>query len=135
MKIIEIGSSQRTKVFNLVEAQEALSIILHLSATANRKAQSIKNHMLQSQGLVKQALQNELDAIVDQWYEKVQKLGAKPKGAWLVDFDNGQGYFCWKYPEPEILYSHGYNEGYLGRHPVDPMLKPVPNYENSPRPN
>ncbi len=135
MQIIEIGSTERKKIFSLSEAQESLTVVIHLCETANRRVQQIKNHMLQVQGTEKQALQRELDAVVDTWYTKIQKLGGKPKGVWLVDFDNGEGYFCWKYPEPEILYSHGYNEGYLGRHLVKPMLITVPNDENSPRPN
>ncbi len=135
MQITEIGSITRKKIFTLAEAQESLLIVIHLTNHTNRTVQSLRNHILQSQGAEKQGLQNELDAVIDKWYIKIQKLGAKPKGVWLIDFDNGDGYFCWKYPEPEILYSHGYNEGYLGRHPVNAMLRSIPNDENSSRPN
>ena len=37
------------------------------------------------------------------------------KGLWLVDFDNGNGYYCWRWPEPELAYFHGYDEGFDGR--------------------
>jgi hypothetical protein len=32
-----------------------------------------------------------------------------------VDFDAGDGYFCWKYPEAEALHWHEYKSGFPGR--------------------
>ena len=32
----------------------------------------------------------------------------------LVDFDNGEGYYCWKWPEREVDHFHGYEEGFAG---------------------
>ena len=46
---------------------------------------------------------------------ELQTLGAEPKGLWLVDFDNGVGYYCWCYPEPGITHYHGYSDGFAGR--------------------
>ena len=40
-----------------------------------------------------------LKAVVDGWAGEVQSLGLEAKGLWLVDFDNGEGYYCWCYPE------------------------------------
>jgi hypothetical protein len=53
--------------------------------------------------------------IVDQWAGAILDLGVDVKGLWLVDFDNGSGYYCWKYPEPSLQYFHGYDEGFKGR--------------------
>ena len=69
-------------------------------------------------------LPNETDAvpaasayqeIVNQWAQRVTALGCEVKGAWLVDWDNGDGYFCWRYPEETISHHHGYDEGFAGR--------------------
>ena len=56
-----------------------------------------------------------INALIEQWQSKIERLGAKPKGLWLADFDNGSGYFCWKFPETKIKFFHGYNEGFSGR--------------------
>jgi hypothetical protein len=32
-----------------------------------------------------------------------------------VDFDNGDGYYCWCYPEHSITHYHGYSDGFAGR--------------------
>jgi hypothetical protein len=56
-----------------------------------------------------------LSAIVSRWTADVEALGGEVKGLWLVDFDNGQGYYCWRHPEPAITHFHGYDEGFAGR--------------------
>jgi hypothetical protein len=53
--------------------------------------------------------------IITQWAEAVMALGIEVKGLWLVDFDNGSGYYCWKYPEESLQYFHGYEDGFGGR--------------------
>lgn len=60
-------------------------------------------------------LQDEINSLIQKWQNKVERLGLKPKGLWLVDFDYGDGYFCWKFPETEIKYAHGYKDGFTGR--------------------
>ena len=39
-------------------------------------------------------------AIVEQWTREVEALGLAVKGLWLVDWDCGDGYYCWRHPEP-----------------------------------
>jgi hypothetical protein len=52
---------------------------------------------------------------VNGWAADVQALGPEVKGLWLVDFDNGHGYYCWCYPEAAILHYHAYEDGFAGR--------------------
>jgi hypothetical protein len=53
--------------------------------------------------------------IVQDWANEVASLGIEVKGLWLVDFDNGSGYYCWQWPEESLQYFHGYDEGFGGR--------------------
>ena len=53
--------------------------------------------------------------VVNNWVQDIEQLGCEVKGLWLVDFDNGEGYYCWQYPEPNLEYFHGYTEGFAGR--------------------
>ena len=53
--------------------------------------------------------------IVTDWAEQVIALGIEVKGLWLVDFDSGSGYYCWRHPEPSLQFFHGYEEGFRGR--------------------
>ena len=75
-------------------------------------------------------LQTRINAIIEKWQNKLERLGLKPKGLWLADFDNGNGYYCWKFPETKILFHHGYQDGFTGR-----ILIAEDQHENSPSPN
>ena len=55
------------------------------------------------------------ERIVTEWAEEIMALGIEVKGLWLIDFDSGGGYYCWKHPEPALEYFHGYDEGFDGR--------------------
>lgn len=57
-------------------------------------------------------------AVVDRWTKEVESLGCEVKGLWLVDWDAGDGYFCWRHPEPALAHFHGYDEGFAGRLPI-----------------
>lgn len=57
----------------------------------------------------------EAQSIVNGWATELGNLGVDIKGLWLVDFDNGSGYYCWKHPEPSLDYYHTYEEGFSGR--------------------
>ena len=53
--------------------------------------------------------------VIMEWAESILGMGIEVKGLWLVDFDSGGGYYCWRYPEPALEYFHGYEEGFGGR--------------------
>jgi hypothetical protein len=60
----------------------------------------------------------EREGVVREWARAVVALGAEIKGLWLVDFDSGGGYYCWKHPERALEFFHGYEEGFAGRLPL-----------------
>jgi hypothetical protein len=53
--------------------------------------------------------------IVVAWAETMIAKGLEVKGLWLVDFDNGSGYYCWRYPETGLHFYHSYEDGFAGR--------------------
>lgn len=63
-----------------------------------------------------------IQLLLTDWEKSVEEIGAEVKGLWLVDFDNGHGYFCWKLGEDNLLYEHGYNEGFSGRKPISKKI-------------
>ncbi|MFN2441809.1 MAG: DUF2203 family protein [Thermoanaerobaculia bacterium] len=64
---------------------------------------------------VPQELVPEYQRIVSRWAEDVIGMGVEVKGLWLVDFDSGAGYYCWRHPETTLEYFHGYDEGFQSR--------------------
>ena len=63
----------------------------------------------------REMVEKRLQELVSGWAREMEALGLEVKGAWLVDFDTGAGYYCWKWPEEELSYFHGYEEGFAGR--------------------
>jgi hypothetical protein len=63
----------------------------------------------------RRAVDERIQAVVARWAREIEALGAEVKGVWLVDFDNGSGYYCWRWPEPALDHFHGYEEGFAGR--------------------
>ncbi|MBC7370909.1 MAG: DUF2203 domain-containing protein [Bdellovibrionaceae bacterium] len=128
--VIEIN---RKKVFSQHEVSHLLPLIYKLTDDAQSEVKKIINFIeahTDKKTSVVHDLETRLNEIVTRWQMKIEKLGAEPKGLWLADFDSGDGYFCWKFPETEICYWHGYQDGFTGRILIKEKSRPEI-YENS----
>ena len=113
--VVEIN---RKKTFNLSEARRLLPLIYRMTDESCRQ---VKTHLNRIDAYSDKshpsvaAIESHINSIIERWQVKIEKLGAEPKGLWMADFDNGEGYFCWKFPENEINHRHGYQDGFSGR--------------------
>jgi hypothetical protein len=63
-------------------------------------------------------------ARLQEYVEELRELGVEPKGAveGLIDFpcelDGRIVYLCWRLGEPEVLYWHDLDAGFVGRQPL-----------------
>ena len=113
-----ISISEEQRVYTLGEARALLPVIYRLTENAQKNVKNGLNRLEAAKNKnseVTKIVETEIQIEVDRWQHKIEKLGAVSKGMWLVDFDNGAGYFCWKFPETDILHWHGYSDGYTGR--------------------
>ncbi len=111
----------RRGFFSLEEACRILPVVRRITAEFSTKVELLiaRLETLQlNQTETICALENQVNELIQTWNEKIRKLGAEPRGLWVVDFDSGHGYYCWKHPEAEILYWHSYEDGYSGRKPL-----------------
>jgi hypothetical protein len=60
-------------------------------------------------------LDRAVEAVMSRWSREMEAFGLEVKGPWLVDFDSGGGYYCWKWPEERLEWFHGYDDGFAGR--------------------
>jgi hypothetical protein len=104
-----VATSPEKKVFTLEEARSLLPKVKELTSEAVFKFARL------SEG---EETEEERQGVVGEWAREILALGAEIKGLWLVDFDSGAGYYCWKYPEGGLEYFHGYEEGFAGRLPL-----------------
>ena len=107
-ELVALSSSQK-KVFTLDEARSLLPKVKELTSDAVFKFARLAES---------EEAEEERQGVVGEWAREILALGAEIKGLWLVDFDSGAGYYCWKYPETSLEYFHGYEEGFAGRLPL-----------------
>lgn len=131
--MIEIVNQTSQKVFTLESASELLPLIYRLTEETNKEVKELSAAL---DGTIDKRsdravdMQEKIDQLVVRWHNKLERLGVRPKGVWLADFDNGTGYFCWKFPETKIMYYHGYQDGFTGRRRVDALDNPSANSNN-----
>ena len=100
------------KIFSYEDAVALLPEVERLTRAA---VDVLETLMDSSEGEVPAGAESEYEKVVGDWARSILSLGIEVKGLWLVDFDNGSGYYCWKYPETSLQYFHGYEEGFGGR--------------------
>lgn len=92
------------RIFSYEEAAALLPDVRRMTSDAVARVEEL------SEGAI-----DEYQRVVETWAGQVMGLGIEVKGLWLIDFDNGSGYYCWQWPEPSLQFFHGYEEGYGGR--------------------
>lgn len=105
----------------LPEVQAMTQPVFELASSLSRELQEVED---QGDERRAEALRERLQVLVTTWAEAVRELGPQVKGLWLVDFDSGDGYWCWAYPEDELRHWHSYEGGYGARIAVE--HRPLP---------
>lgn len=110
-------STHRQRVFTYEEALDTFPQVRDLTRAAIRQIESIVNQVqgLEDMANRKAEIEESYDRVVQAWALEVQRVGCEVKGLWLVDWDCGDGYYCWKWPEETIRHFHDYDEGFAGR--------------------
>ncbi len=95
------------KIFSYEDACALLPEVQRLTGLAYSEVEALGEEVDETN--------DEFRRIVSGWADAVISLGIEVKGLWLVDFDSGSGYYCWRHPEPSLQFFHGYEEGFRGR--------------------
>lgn len=112
--------SPHRRTFTYEEVLESFPAVRDLTRAAQRRIEAMVNRVRSHDELEARRgeLEDEMERIVEAWATEVTALGGEVKGLWLVDWDSGDGYYCWKHPEHTVAHFHGYEEGFQGRIPI-----------------
>ncbi|MDZ4676460.1 MAG: DUF2203 family protein [Oligoflexia bacterium] len=115
----------RKRVFTIGDARELLPVVRRVTEEANNRIKGLLSLLeaVRDRDPVKtKELEEKISKHVEEWQTKIAKLGAEGKGLWLVDFDCGTGYYCWKFPEEKLEHFHSYTEGFQARIRITPEI-------------
>lgn len=112
----ELIAINQKRFFTIDEARDMLPVVKKITKDAFVEVKKLSTQLgFTTDKQKREVLEKEIQQRFKRWQLKVGKLGCEAKGMWLVDFDSGEGYYCWHYPEPSIQFFHGYFDGYRGR--------------------
>lgn len=111
--VIQLFSNNVKPQFTLESAKEILPIIQRATKHADSEIKVLLAKMSEidprsSEGV---AIELQVNELFVQWQTKMTKLGVEGKGMFMVDFDTGVDYLCWKFPETSLEHRHEYTEG------------------------
>ena len=111
------GRQRPCRTFTLADAQRMLPDLRARTERAVDRAHGLVEELeqLSKTDPRRTAMLETMDGVVTSWARDLRTMGLDVKGLWLVDFDTGEGYYCWKYPEPAVQHYHGYEDGFAGR--------------------
>jgi hypothetical protein len=112
-----------THVFTLDEARDLMPKVKAITKPVFELATSLSEELqeIEAQREEERAeeLRERLQVLVTTWADSIRDLGPEVKGLWLVDFDSGDGYWCWSYPEEDLEHWHSYEGGFGARVAVE----------------
>ena len=124
-QIHQIVARDDPRIFTLSEAEALFPLVRKITQAAYAELEPVRHNleaMIPGNPLIRD-VEKQYETIVRRWVAKMERLGLVVKGLWLVDFDTGDGYVCWKFPELKLAHYHGYQEGYPGRRPLREVIE------------
>ena len=123
--IVQIGSPTDSKLYVLAEVSELLPVVRKITENAYERLSRL-DERLELMLLCdprRNDIVGEYEKIIRKWVSNITRLGAIPNGLWWVDFDTGEGYLCWRYPELKIGYFRGYDSKFDDRMAVKLLIE------------
>jgi hypothetical protein len=123
--IFQIVARDEPRIFTLAEAQALFPLVRSITQAAHGELEPVRRQLEAIVPTNPQIVdvEKQYEAIVRRWVAKMERLGLVIKGLWLVDFDTGDGYLCWKFPELKLAHYHTYQEGFSGRRPLREVIE------------
>jgi len=112
--------AETKRIFTYEQALDTFPMVRDVTANAVQQVQALYSRVQSQEELEQRGeeLEGAANTIIETWVADVTGLGCEVKGLWLVDWDCGDGLYCWRFPEEAIGFFHGYEDGFKGRVPI-----------------
>jgi hypothetical protein len=117
----EIIPILHARTFSQEEAENLLPYVRRITASAAAEAEKITDQLrfIPRDEPIFNRLSTDLDLVIRRWAIKIKKLGLRPSGIWIVDFDAGEGWFSWRLGDESVSFFNAHH----ARSPEDSLEK------------
>ena len=122
--IPQIGSPCDTRIFSLAEAQSLLPLVRKVTSRAVSDFGPVRlcyRNLLDCDPR-KPHLALQYEKVVRLWMTKMERFGLVARGLWAVDFDTGDGYLSWRFPELRLAFFVDFEDSNMTRQSLSEVL-------------
>ncbi|GMR05509.1 MAG: hypothetical protein BMS9Abin25_0084 [Gammaproteobacteria bacterium] len=119
--VAQIFPLDEGRVFTLSEARALMPLIVKITTTAHKKLEPLRSQLqtsITANDDSASTVESAYRKVVQDWIDKLQRLGVTASNLWVVHFDTGDGHLCWRFPELRLANFHLYEDCEKGRRSV-----------------
>ena len=124
--VAQIVPFNEERVFTLSEARALMPLIIKITTAAHKKLEPLRRQLhtsIVTDDEAARGLEQAYRKVVQDWIDKLQRLGVTASNLWVVHFDTGDGHLCWRYPELRLASFHLYGDCETGRRSIDEYIE------------
>lgn len=124
--VAQIVPFDEERVFTLSEARALMPLIIKITTAAHKKLEPLRRQLrttIVTDDEAARGLEQAYRKVVQDWIDKLQRLGVTASNLWVVHFDTGDGHLCWRYPELRLASFHLYGDCENGRRSIDEYIE------------
>ena len=124
--VAQIVPFDEERVFTLSEARALMPLIIKITTAAHKKLEPLRRQLrttIVTDDEAARGLEQAYRKVVQEWIDKLQRLGVTASNLWVVHFDTGDGHLCWRYPELRLASFHLYGDCENGRRSIDEYIE------------
>lgn len=124
--VAQIVPFDEERVFTLSEARALMPLIIKITTAAHKKLEPLRRQLrttIVTDDEAARGLERAYRKVVQDWIDKLQRLGVTASNLWVVHFDTGDGHLCWRYPELRLASFHLYGDCENGRRSIDEYIE------------
>ena len=124
--IAQIFPLNESRVFTLSEARALMPLVMKITNAAHEKLEPLRSQLqstITTNDDAAEPVELAYRKVVQDWIEKLQRLGVIASDLWVVHFDTGDGHLCWRFPELRLANFHLYEDCEHGRRSIEEYLE------------
>jgi hypothetical protein len=124
--VAQIVPFDEERIFTLSEARALMPLVVKITTAAHKRLEPLRTQLqtaISTNGDSESSVEEAYRKVVQEWIEKLQRLGVTASDLWVVHFDTGDGHICWRFPELRLANFHLYEDCENGRRSLDEYIE------------